>query len=144
MLKNNVKAFTLLECLVSLLVIAGSLTIYQGLTKSLNSHITHLLIHDDEEWLLFCQQLRKEWEGSHFDRIENQKLYLTKNQKALAFGKYKKDDFRKTSASGRGYQPMIYQVKEVIFEKKQQIVSLKLTFNDGKERSFVYAFKEKS
>ncbi|MBJ8350201.1 competence type IV pilus minor pilin ComGF [Streptococcus zalophi] len=144
MLKNKVKAFTLLECLVSLLVIAGSLTIYQGLTKSLNSHITHLSTHDDEEWLLFCQQLRKEWEGSHFEKIENHKLYLTKNQKTLAFGKYKKDDFRKTSASGRGYQPMIYQVKEVAIEKREQIVTLRLTFNDGQERSFVYAFKEKS
>ncbi|MBJ8326374.1 competence type IV pilus minor pilin ComGF [Streptococcus pacificus] len=144
MLKNKVRAFTLLECLVSLLVIAGSLTIYQGLTKSLNSHITHLSTHDDEEWLLFCQQLRQEWDGASFDKIENQKICLTKNQKALAFGKYKKDDFRKTSASGRGYQPMIYHVKAVTIEKTKQIVTLKLSFDGGQERSFVYAFKEKS
>lgn len=39
-LNSKVRAFTLLECLVALLVIAGSVQVYQGLTTVLVSNVT--------------------------------------------------------------------------------------------------------
>ena len=38
-LNSKVRAFTLLECLVALLVIAGSVQVYQGLTTVLVSNV---------------------------------------------------------------------------------------------------------
>ena len=59
-LKTRIRAFTLLECLVALLVIAGSVMVYQGLTQVLTSNVAYISKNDEEDWLLFCQQLRSE------------------------------------------------------------------------------------
>ena len=36
---------------------------------------------------------------------------MKQDGKDIAIGKSKSDDFRKTDASGRGYQPMVYGLK---------------------------------
>lgn len=124
------------------MVIAGSMTVYQSMTQLL-SHHTYLLSDSYQgNWLLFCQQLRKELDGTTFINVENQKLYVQKDKQQLAFGLSRKDDFRKTNASGRGYQPMLYGVKDVNMSLSGQIVQVDIVFENGLERSFLYAFEE--
>lgn len=142
MLKTRVRGFTLLECLVALLVIAGSLSLYQGLTKLLASHTTYLTVQQENNWRLFCQQLRAEWAGSRLDKLEASRLYLTKDGQRLSFGKFRADDFRKANADGRGYQPMLFGLTSAEFSQSGQLVSLRVTFETGLERNFVYAFEE--
>ncbi|MFA9413839.1 MULTISPECIES: competence type IV pilus minor pilin ComGF [unclassified Streptococcus] len=140
MLKTRVKGFTLLECLIALLVIAGSLSVYQGLTKLLSSHTSYLTVNHQDNWLLFCQHLRVEWQGATFDKLEGNRLYLTKEGQALSFGKFRSDDFRKSNADGRGYQPMLFGVSSADFSQSGEVVTLQVTFDKGLERIFVYAF----
>lgn len=144
MLKNKLKAFTLLECLVALLVIAGSVSVYNGLTKIISSNIRYLSENQEDKWLLFCQQFRSELEGTNFQKLDDHKLYISKNGQNLAFGKSKATDFRKTNADGRGFQPMLTGIKSAYFSKSKQIVKLNITFDNGLEKVFVYAFDEKS
>ncbi|WP_019773188.1 competence type IV pilus minor pilin ComGF, partial [Streptococcus sobrinus] len=77
-LKTRIRAFTLLECLVALLVIAGSVMVYQGLTQVLTSNVAYISKNDEEDWLLFCQQLRSELSGTDLDRVADNKLYVKK------------------------------------------------------------------
>lgn len=56
-LNSKVRAFTLLECLVSLLVIAGSIQVYQGLTTVLVSNVKQVKQQENQDWLLFVQRI---------------------------------------------------------------------------------------
>ena len=56
-LNSKVRAFTLLECLVALLVIAGSVQVYQGLTTVLVSNVKQVKQQENQDWLLFVQQM---------------------------------------------------------------------------------------
>lgn len=106
MLKNvKIKAFTLLETLVALLVLSGGILVFQSMTKLLAFELRHQQENKQQEWLLFVDQLETELSRSQFDRVENDKIYIKQDGKHIALGKSRSDDFRKTDASGRGYQP---------------------------------------
>ena len=130
--KGKVGAFTLLEALVALLVISGAALFeiqYQEQTKA-------------KEWLLFADQLDAELSRSHFEKVEQNKLYVKQDGKSIAVGKSKSDDFRKTDANGRGDQPMIYGLEAAQIHKEGQIVHLHLQFKDGLEREYIYRVEE--
>ena len=62
--------------------------------------------------------------------------------KTLAFGLSSATDFRKTNADGRGYQPMLFNVKASTISQNKQIVTIQVTLKNGLQRSFVYAFEK--
>ena len=134
--KGKVGAFTLLEALVALLVISGGLLVFQAMTKLLASEIQYQEQTKAKEWLLFADQLDAELSRSHFEKVEQNKLYVKQ------FGKSKSDDFRKTDGNGRGYQPMIYGLEAAQIHKEGQIVHLLLQFRDGLEREYIYRVEE--
>lgn len=109
---NKVKAFTLLEALVALFVISGSVLLFQSMTRLLASEVRARQHSEQREWLLFTHQLEAELIRSSFEKVENNRLYMKQDGKTIAFGKSSGQDFRKTNANGKGYQPMIYNVKK--------------------------------
>lgn len=143
-LKKRLPAFTLLECLMALLVISGSVLVYNGLSRSLVGNVHYLSDSRQNNWLLFSQQLSAELAGSQLDKVEGGKLYVTKAGQALAFGQSRSDDFRKTSADGRGYQPMLYGLKSSAISQENGKIRIQLQFDNGLERTFIYAFDQKS
>lgn len=142
--KTRIRAFTLLECLVALLVIAGSIMVYQGLTQVLVTNVAYISKNDEEDWLLFCQQLRSELAKTELDHVADNKLYVKKGDQPLAFGQSRSDDFRKTNADGRGYQPMLFHVKTSTISQTGQTITVFVTFESGLERTFVYDFAKTS
>ena len=144
-LNSKVRAFTLLECLVALLVIAGSVQVYQGLTTVLVSNVKQVKQQESQDWLLFVQQMEAELEGCQFVKVEGNKLYVQHlffDNQDLAFGLSSATDFRKTNADGRGYQPMLFNVKASTISQNNQIVTIQVTLKNGLQRSFVYAFEK--
>jgi len=139
---NRVRAFTFLEALIALLVISGSLLVYQGLTKTLLKHSHYLANHDQDHWLLFSQQLREELDGARFQKVTNNKLYIKKGKKTLALGQSKSHDFRKSASNGQGYQPMLFGLSHTKIQADQSYVSIKLKWKSGLERTFYYAFQD--
>lgn len=137
----RLKAFTLIECLMAILVLTGSIQVYQAITALTSAHVHELGHQNENDWLLFCQQLRSELSGSQLTKVSSDKLFVLKDSQALAFGKSKKDDFRKTSADGRGYQPMLYGLESVSIRQLGHIVSMTFIFKDGRLREFLYAFE---
>ena len=142
---SRVRAFTLLESLVALIVISGSLLLFQSMSQLLVSEVRYQQKSEQKEWLLFVDQLEAELNRTQFEKVENDRLYLKQDGKSISMGKSKSNDFRKTDASGRGYQPMIYGLKSAHIYQEGQVVHFNFYFEKGLEREFIYRVeKEKS
>ena len=142
---SRVRAFTLLESLVALVVVSGSLLLFQAMSQLLVSEVRYQQRSEQKEWLLFVDQLEAELNQSRFEKVENDRLYLKQNGRPISIGKSKSDDFRKTDASGRGYQPMVYGLKSARIYQEGQVVHFNFYFDKGLEREFIYRVeKEKS
>lgn len=142
---SSVRAFTLLESLVALLVISGSLLLFQAMSQLLVSEVRYQQKSEQKEWLLFVDQLEAELNRAQFEKVENDRLYLKQEGKPISMGKSRTNDFRKTDASGRGYQPMVYDLKSARIQEKGQELHFYFQFEKGLEREFVYRVeKEKS
>ena len=135
---SRVRAFTLLESLVALLVISGSLLLFQAMSKLLISEVRYQQQSEQKEWLLFVDQLEAELDRSQFEKVEGNRLYMKQDGKDIAISKSNSDDFRKTDASGRGYQPMIYGLKSAQITEENQVVRFRFQFQKGLEREFIY------
>ncbi|CAM4108063.1 competence type IV pilus minor pilin ComGF [Streptococcus penaeicida] len=144
LMKNKMPAFTLVESLLALIVITGMLLVYQGLSRSVFSHMAYLRENDQDKWLLFSQQFRAECMGAHFRELRNGRLYIEKEGKEVAFGFTDKKDFRKASANWHGYHPLLLNLADVNMVEKDKRVTIKLYWPSGLERTFIYDFKEKS
>lgn len=136
---RKISAFTLLECLVALLVISGSVLVIQGLSKIVSAQIQHEQNDNESDWLIFCQQLRNEFSAAQFVKIDQNQLYIQKD-KIYRYGKFSADDFRKTDENGQGYQPMLYHLRNVQISGRNKLVQLIFTFENGEEQTFYYQF----
>lgn len=83
MLKSKIPAFTLLECLVALVILSGSLLVFEGLSKLLVQEAHYQGQTVQKEWLVFSSQLRSEWDQSELVKVENGKVYVNKGEQAL-------------------------------------------------------------
>lgn len=145
MFKNSrLKAFTLLEAMVSLLVISGSLLLFQALSAYLVDDINWLNHNSQREWLLFVDQLEAELEGAEFVKLEGNLIYIKKNGKDYSLGQSSKDDFRKMDDRKRGYQPLLFHLESSQVSQEESRIRLHVQFEDGLEREFIYAFAEKN
>ena len=143
--KSKARAFTLLESLAALIVISGSLLLFQAMSQLLVSEVRYQQKNEQKEWLLFVDQLEAELNRAQFEKVENDRLYLKQEGKPISMGKSRSNDFRKTDASGRGYQPMVYGLKSAHIYQKGQNVHFNFQFEKGLEREFIYRVeKEKS
>lgn len=95
---SRVRAFTLLESLVALIVISGSLLLFQAMSQLLVSEVRYQQRSEQKEWLLFVDQLETELNQSHYQKVENNRIYLKQDGKDISMGKSKSNDFRKTDA----------------------------------------------
>ena len=142
---SSIRAFTLLESLVALLVISGSLLLFQAMSQLLVSEVRYQQKSEQKEWIIFVDQLEAELNRAQFEKVENDRLYLKQDGKPISMGKSKSNDFRKTDASGRGYQPMVYGLKLAHIYQNGQNVHFNFQFEKGLEREFIYRVeKEKS
>ena len=135
---SKVRAFTLLESLIALIVISGSLLLFQAMSQLLISEVRYQQQSEQKEWLLFVDQLEAELERSQFEKVEGNRLYMKQDGKDVSIGKSKSDDFRKTDASGRGYQPMVYELQSAQITEENQLIRFRFQFQKGLEREFIY------
>jgi len=143
--KGRVRAFTLLESLIALVVISGSLLLFQAMSQLLVSEVRYQQRSEQRDWLLFVDQLESELVHSHFEKVDKDRIYLKQDGKEISMGKSRSDDFRKTDSSGRGYQPMVYGLKSARIQQEGQVVHFHFQFEKGLEREFLYRVeKEKS
>ena len=79
--KGKVKGFTLLESLIALIVISGSLLLFQSMSRLLVSEVRYQQRSEQKEWLLFVDQLEAELNQSHYQ------IFLLGNLSRMIFEK---------------------------------------------------------
>ena len=72
---NKVKAFTLLESLIALIVISGSLLLFQAMSQLLISEVRYQQQSEQKEWLLFVDQLEVELDRRSSKKWRQSPLY---------------------------------------------------------------------
>ncbi|VMZ56229.1 competence protein ComGF [Streptococcus pneumoniae] len=78
---HKVKAFTLLESLLALLVISGGLLLFQAMSQLLISEVRYQQQSEQKEWILFVDQLEAELDRSQFEKVEGNRLYMKQDGK---------------------------------------------------------------
>ena len=142
---SRVRAFTLLESLVALIVISGSLLLFQSMSQLLVSEVRYQQRSEQKEWLLFVDQLEAELNRAQFEKVENDRLYLKQEGKPIPWVNQSQMISGKQMPSGRGYQPMVYGLKSARIQEKGQELHFHFQFEKGLEREFIYRVeKEKS
>lgn len=48
------------------------------------------------------------------------------------------DDFRKTDDKGQSYQPMLYDIKAAKIQATKNLITIRIDFNQGGERTFIF------
>lgn len=135
-LKWKIRAFTLIECLIALLCMSGTVLVISGLTRLMQEQIIQEKSESQKDWQIFCVQMSSELKNSKFEKIAQNGLYV-KTAKELRFGQVG-NDFRKTDAKGRGYQPMLYDIKTSKITKQDDLVMISIDFEHGGRRQFIY------
>ncbi|KXT75388.1 competence type IV pilus minor pilin ComGF [Streptococcus sp. DD12] len=137
---RRLAAFTLLECLVALVVISGGLLLFQAMSQYVSQQVVFLTQDKEEDWLIFAQQLQAEFSESQLDHVSGDKVYLKKSGQDLAISLSKSGDIRKTNAQGKGYQPMLFDVSSFKVSQEGQRVWIILQQKRGPERRLCYDF----
>lgn len=138
LIKSRQKSFTLLECLVALFALSGSVLVISGLTQLIETQFIEASNDSQKDWRIFCEQMRAELTGATFDKIDHNFLYVT-SDKPERFG-LMGEDFRKTDITGRGYQPMLYQLKGTKISNQDNLVEIQVNFKQGGTHTFFYKF----
>ena len=141
---RKIRAFTLLESLLGLLVMSLSVLVIAGLTRLFAQNLTQLNQEngDRQDWLIFCQQFSSELSQENFVKVQQNQLFVTSHsQQNLRYGLVH-SDFRKTNAQGLGYQPMLFDLATVKMSEKDQLIRLEVRFQNGEERVFCYQFSK--
>ena len=137
---RKVEAFTLLECLVALVVISGGLLLFQTMSQYVSQQLVLVTQNEKEDWFIFAQQLRNEFSESQLEKVADNKIYLQKTGQDLAIGLSKSGDIRKTDAHGKGYQPMLFHVTSFQVSQEGRRIWIRLQQKGGPERRFCYDF----
>ena len=88
---SKVRAFTLLESLIALIVISGGLLLFQAMSQLLISEVRYQQQNEQKEWLLFVDQLEAELERSQFEKVEGNRIYMKQDGKDISIGKSKSE-----------------------------------------------------
>ncbi len=139
--RPRLRAFTLLEALVALLVISGSCLLFQALTLLLFQDIRYQERASTQDWLLFTAHMEQELLAAHFDTVSDHEIYLDQKGKGQKIASWpKKKEIRKTGGrnQNQGSQTLLFGVESLEVEEQEGLIQLKVVLADEKEREWVY------
>lgn len=140
------QGFTLIECLVSLVLLMSVLLFLQPFLTSLIKVEEKIKTSDYLELQIGKIQMEIETSGMEFEKIENNRLMyryddeVEKEEVIVIFEKYQ-NMIRKTT-SRAGHQPIITGIKSVIFTGDAELIQMEVTTLE-EERYSYFLFPEK-
>jgi competence protein ComGF len=142
--KRQINAFTLIECLIAIIVMTGTALVVTGLSQAINQQVAYYRRNQTGDWQGFVDQLTRELDGTELVSVDGNYLYVLKGEQGLRFGRGDAGDFRKTNWSGQGYQPMLFGITSCQVSRSGQMVRVTCHLADQQVRTFVYRFEEKN
>ncbi len=129
--KQVIPAFTLIECLIGLMILSSLLLTFNLLIQQTIQVSEFLQRKDQKEWLIFLAQLEEELKSSHNVSVKNQQLHYTIEDKQYIIERYQAM-IRKRRTSG-GHQPMLTSITELQLLEKEHTISFYVHFENGED-----------
>ncbi|BAO08180.1 MULTISPECIES: competence type IV pilus minor pilin ComGF [Enterococcus] len=126
--RNKVSAFTMIECLIALLILNTILLSFGLFIRQSEKLNTFFQKDEQTEWLIFLAQFENELASSQRISIIENRLYY-ENEKTFVIEGYQQM-IRKRGTAG-GHQPMLTGVKHVQFKEEDRVILLHVEFMNG-------------
>lgn len=130
--------FTLLESMVALMMLSGTLLLLSGLIQHAHKMEQSLSGYHQLEWEIFLLQLDNELNDVEYLKTTPQEI-LTKSRdgkKTITIRKYQEQIIKSD-----GYQPLLTGVSKFVCEEKNHGVDFAVTFTDGKQKEGTWIFE---
>ncbi|MDT2639237.1 competence type IV pilus minor pilin ComGF [Enterococcus dongliensis] len=137
MLKNN--GFTLMECLVSLLMLSGLLLLLSSLITHIHKIEQGLSGYHQLEWEIFLLQLDNEMANLQYEQTTSREIWTKTVDKKPVVIKKQQDKIIKSQSNG--YQPLLTGVKQFVCQENNHGVDFSVTFTDGKQKKGTWIFE---
>ena len=128
---HNNKGFTLAEMLLSLSVLGLIVTFIAGMTPLICYHQYSGEIHDQMEWEMFINQIKKEIRMS--EKIEftpYNRVLLWNGDRNILYEKYGNRIRRRVD--GRGHQIILFKIKQFSYGKMEHGITITVLHENGR------------
>lgn len=125
------KAFTLIECLLSLIILSFLCLLFSALIKNIIVTTKYMKNTEEKEWQIFLIQLENELKDCTYEYTTDKKIVLTNNKNQHSVWIENKLE-KVVKVDNGGFQPLLVNVKEAIFNDKGNYVSIKVTFTNNR------------
>lgn len=133
---KNKPTFTLIECLVSLVVLSSIFLSMTLLINQANQVNKYLQRKDQKEWLIFLVQFEEEIKHGENILVKDDRVYYEISDKAYYIEQYK-NMIRKRGRNGV-HQPMLTAVNTWIVKENETTVTFLISFENGEEYEGVW------
>ena len=133
---KNEPAFTLIECLISLVVLSSILLSMTLLINQANQVNQYLQRKDQKEWLIFLMQFEEETKNGENILVKDQRIYYDIANNTYCIEQYQ-NMIRKRSLSG-GHQPMLIAVRTWVVKEDEATVAFLVSFENGEEYESIW------
>lgn len=138
-MKNKYAGFTLVECLVVLLLMSGLFLMLSGTFRQSSLIRERIEGREVLEWQIFLIQFDQIAEKGTFKNMNNTGLVFTRKELhegrvvSMAIKHHSEKNYIYLSNNG-GHEPILTQVKALKFEKQDESVLFTVTFLNGEKK----------
>lgn len=138
----NEKGFSLIECILSLLILSTILCFFPLLIKAYERIDHAISTEKDFEWNLFLMELRKELRTSNGWEVTKNGLYLKSGQEIVVYEKY--NNLIRRRVDGKGHEVVLQKIKQINFSsnKNEIILHVQFTNNHTREAHLFFPLRE--
>lgn len=132
MVNKKYAGFTILECLVALVVLSCMCQLFQLMIQQSFIGNQYLKNNDSKSWHIFLIQLEKECQKLVFQTGSAQEISFLDSETNKTISIQIKEDKIIKRVNGKGYQPLLIGIKNGQFKNEGQSFTLEVTFTSGK------------
>ena len=133
-MRTKHKGFTLIECLLSLMILSSLLLLFSALINNIAVTTRYLKYTEEKEWQIFLIQIENELTDCTYESTTSNKITL-KNKKnnhtVLIENKLQKI----VKVDNGGFHPLLINIKQALFSDKGNYIKMEVTFMNNRSYS---------
>ncbi len=134
------KGFTLFECLLSLFVLMSLMLFLQPFLVNIQQIQHHITKQDYNEVAIGKIQIEQNLHNETFHKIENNRLFLNREDGGYTIFEQYKQMIRKTS-DRNGHQPIMMGVEKVLFSEDEQVITMEVWTTETEKYTYLFFFE---
>ncbi|MGX7196047.1 competence type IV pilus minor pilin ComGF [Enterococcus olivae] len=143
----KIKGFTLLECLIALLVFSLFFLSVPPLIQQSRQVGEIVFGRAEQEWHVFLIQMENKLAEGVFVSVEKEKFHFQKPIEETTRFSNGQIEFRRSDQlivirDNGGYEPVLMEVEDVTFSKQGQNVYFEIIFKNGEKRNGKWAIPQ--